>query len=236
MSAPPSFIPDEYEQCKSHGQYASSGTINARRYSIPMCPECRKKQQQLKLVNDTKVPKDTAHCKFSNYLNTSGKPEQEKVLKDCYDYANNFQPDITQSPSIIMLGRVGTGKNHLSTAIVKTVNQKGFSALHLQGIDYLDLYWGKSFSERPSWMRELADIDLLVLDEVEKTPRTKGSDDAYFRLIQARTMHLKPTIVISNYSYNKLSGVITEAGIDRLKDYDGMGLNFNWQSYRGKRK
>jgi len=236
MKTQAKFTADEYDNCKYHGQYVSSGFINGKRYSVPMCLECQKKLHQLKLVSDTKVPRNTANCTFNNYVIGDGNDKQSQIFKTCYEYAQGFNPDITVSPSIIMLGKVGTGKNHLSTAIVKTVSQKGFSALHMQGIDYLDLYWGKSFSDRPRWVKELANIDLLILDEVEKTPRTKGSDDGYFRLIQARAMNLKPSIIISNYSYEKLPSVITEAGVDRLRDYDGIGLNFNWQSYRGKRK
>lgn len=230
------FKPDEFEECPKHGRYVKSGMCNGHRYTIPNCPGCRSYAKKKALIKNTSVPKNTEHCTFENYIITSGTDEQKQVLETCINYAENFESDISKSPSIFMLGNKGTGKNHLSTAIVKVISLKRFTALHMQGIDYLDLYHGKAFQERPSWIRKLSEIDLLVLDEVEKTPRTKGSDDAYFRIIQSRTMAMKPTIVLSNSSYEELPGVITSPGVDRLKDYDGIGLNFNWKSFRGKRK
>jgi DNA replication protein DnaC len=132
-----------------------------------------------------------------------------------------------------MLGNPGTGKNHLSSAIMIEVMKKNYTALRIKATDFLDEYWAKDFSERESWMQRMGKVDLLVIDEIGRTSNGKSANDAFFRLIDARYEAVKPTIVISNREITEVKEILGDAAYDRLRDGGGSMVSFTWTSGRG---
>lgn len=229
--------PPREETCEAHGAYAIEVHIDGQVFSINPggCPQCLKERQSKRMQAELAVlniPKRFADCTFENYEVET--PEQAAVLGRCKEYAENFAARHKIGASLMLCGRKGTGKNHLGTAIMKRVRADGFSVMRVKAAQYLDAFWGKSFDERESWINDLAHVDLLMFDEIGRTSNAKGAQDALFRLLDARSEAVLPTLITTNLERAGLIEVLGEAMFDRLREGGGRLLTLRWDSYRGR--
>ena len=74
---------------------------------------------------------------------------------------------------------------------------------------------------------------LLVIDEVQVRGETKFEDDKLTSIIDARYAADMPTILISNYTWERLATTLSPAVIDRFEE-NGIALKFDWDSFRKK--
>jgi DNA replication protein DnaC len=91
---------------------------------------------------------------------------------------------------------------------------------------------GKSEKEVVSDYCEAA---LLVIDEIQERGETQYEDRQLTAIIDARYAADMPTILISNYTWERLASTLSPAVIDRIEE-NGAKLSFDWQSYRTKTK
>lgn len=82
-------------------------------------------------------------------------------------------------------------------------------------------------------IKEYCDAALLVIDEVQVRGETKFEDDKLTAIIDARYMDDMPTILISNYTWERLASTLSPAVIDRIEE-NGAKLSFDWESFRRK--
>lgn len=80
---------------------------------------------------------------------------------------------------------------------------------------------------------EYTDAALLVIDEVQERGETQYEDRQLTAIIDARYAADMPTILISNYSWEKLASTLSPAVIDRIEE-NGAKLAFTWESFRRK--
>jgi DNA replication protein DnaC len=74
---------------------------------------------------------------------------------------------------------------------------------------------------------------LLVIDEVQERGETQYEDRQLTAIIDARYAADMPTILISNYTWERLSSTLSPAVIDRIEE-NGAKLAFTWESFRKK--
>jgi DNA replication protein DnaC len=74
---------------------------------------------------------------------------------------------------------------------------------------------------------------LLVIDEVQERGETQYEDRQLTAIIDARYAADMPTILISNYTWEKLASTLSPAVIDRIEE-NGAKLAFTWDSFRRK--
>lgn len=221
-----------FGNCEQHGRYPENALIDGvERWNPPGCPTCRKQAHTKALMVSAEISPRFLSCTFENY--TAETHAQEHVWKLCREYADNFKTYYSKGRCMILRGNPGTGKNHLSAAIMLKVMNDGFTALRIKANAFLDEYWSKDFSERESWLQRMATVDLLVIDEIGRASNGKAANDAFFRLIDARYEQMMPTIVISNLEVEELKTTLGSAAYDRLREGGGSLLNFNWISSRG---
>ena len=72
---------------------------------------------------------------------------------------------------------------------------------------------------------------LLVIDEVQERGETQYEDRQLTAIIDARYAADMPTILISNYTWEKLASTLSPAVIDRIEE-NGAKLSFTWESFR----
>jgi DNA replication protein DnaC len=84
-------------------------------------------------------------------------------------------------------------------------------------------------------IQEYCEAALLVIDEVQVRAETKFEDDKLTAIIDARYAADMPTILISNYTWEKLASTLSPAVIDRIEE-NGAKLLFNWESFRRKQQ
>jgi DNA replication protein DnaC len=226
------FIP-EFRNCETHGRYQINvEAADGVRFLTAHCPVCFRQKQAAKLFEKSNIPPRFASCSFDNYVVESG-AKQEKVLISCKSFADGFEQNHKSGLCLLLCGNPGTGKNHLATAICKQVMQLGYSVLRVKASQFLDTFWGKKFDEREQWLNEIAKVDLLFIDEIGRSSETKNSQDAFFRLIDARYEAVLPTIMATNLNREELIEVLGEAAYDRLRQGGSTRLTFDWESRRG---
>lgn len=230
----------QFAECETHGRYAmnmqdENGTV---RWFPGGCPACAKQLRARSLASSADLSPRFLHCTFENYRVEN--PGQRLALEACRDYADKFEENRASGRCMILRGNPGTGKNHLSAAIMLQIMRKhpgrdmAWSALRIKASTYLDEYWAKGFGERESWLSSMARVDLLVIDEIGRASNTKAANDAFFRIIDARYENMRPTIIISNLDREGLRETLGVAAYDRLTEGGGRLLNFDWSSERGK--
>lgn len=222
----------DFGVCEIHGKYPryKTGSDGVNR-AIPTCEKCRKAKRIERSLGRTNTPKRFYKCTFDNYITTTH--EQGIALNQCRTYAENFIDHKSNGTCLILCGDPGTGKNHLATAIIKHVIKDHYTAERIKATEYLDKYWGKSFSEREELIKSISDIDLLMIDEVGRSSNAKAAQDAFFRLIDARYEAQLPTLIATNLNRDGLIEVLDTAAYDRLRQ-GGVLLTFSWESYRKK--
>lgn len=152
---------------------------------------------------------------------------------------------------VVMYGNHGTGKtrmawelakNHKSARPNASAGGTGFHAttvkrpmLYTTAVNLFSDIKSSYHRESPKSEKEIVetyvDAALLVIDEIQERAETDFENSKLTAVIDARYQHERPTIIISNYSRQKLAASLSPAVIDRIRE-NGCGLAFDWESFR----
>jgi DNA replication protein DnaC len=239
------FVP-ELAQCETHGPYP----LNARdadgtlRWHSPGCPACGRARMARSLMQRAAIAPRFADCRFDNFQ--AATEAQRAVLAQCARYAREFGAMRERGICLILRGRPGTGKNHLATAIARSVLARGFTVLNATAHEIVRRVrdsWHRHENPHDNAMsamseaqviREFAAADLLIIDEVGRTYRSRDRAEPVelFNVIDARYRQRAPTVVISNLDTAGIEQALGVAAYDRLREGGGELANFDWDSHR----
>ena len=232
-------LPDrhpQYRDCPRHGRYPISmvDEQDVVRYMAPVCRICAAEHTSRRLMESAAIPRRYIDCNFANYV--AEVPGQQTALEVCRDYAEHFGERARKGSCLILCGNPGTCKNHLASAIARTVLSMGRSVLHVTAYDVIARIrqtWQRGIgnSTELEVVRGFAEVDLLIIDEVGKTFGSDGERVHLFEVIDHRYRDMKPTIILSNEEVGGVEKYMGPAAFDRLCQ-DGELLIFDWQSYR----
>lgn len=159
------------------------------------------------------------------------------ILKTFDDFDWTFQPGlnvllvkdlmtlrfIEQGRPVLILGRPGTGKSHISTALGVLAAQRGqtvrfYSAPKLLG----ELYAALADHTADRLIDRLAKLDLLIIDDLRQMPVKLEHASLLFELVQARYGR-KATLISSNLPVSGWGAALGSATlvapmIDRLME------------------
>lgn len=235
--------------CQKHGPY--TGTLLFGRLSA--CPSCVKEdlassaQQSAKeqaaarrearnraTVYNSGVPDRFKSKTFDDYEAETEK--QQWVLKVCRAYAARFDERFAVGGGLVLCGKPGTGKTHLSTSICNHLTAQGRSALFASVMTAVrrvnETYQRGSTETMQQALARFFEPDLLVLDEVGLQ---RGSDNEYlvlYEIINGRYERVKPTILISNLDEAAMTQFVGDRVMDRMREGGGVVLAFDWESKR----
>ena len=235
-------LPDrhpQYRECARHGRYPIS-MVDERdviRYLSPVCPVCAAEHASRRLMESAAIPSRYIDCGFHNYVVEV--PGQQTALDVCRDYADHFEERARNGSCLILCGNPGTGKNHLASAIARTVLSMGHSVIFATAYEIIARIrqtWQRGIgnSTELEVIRGFAEAGLLIIDEVGKTFGSDGERVHLFEVIDHRYRDLKPTLILSNERIEGVEKYLGPAAFDRLCQNGGL-LLFDWQSYRRER-
>ena len=152
---------------------------------------------------------------------------------------------------VVMYGAHGTGKTRMAWELAKkcspkdaqysiggvgwTTSKRDRPAIYTTAVglflEIRDTFSKDAESSEMQVVRKHTDAGLLVIDEMQERGETEFEDRKLTSIIDSRYAHERPTILITNYTREKLAASLSQAVLDRIRE-NGCGLNFNWTSFR----
>lgn len=167
-----------------------------------------------------------ALCDFSNFdlsyypEAASGEPstreQMAKIFQFCRRYAKTFSSD---SSNLLMSGRTGLGKTHLSLSIAKEAMEKGCGVIYGSTPDLLSQIEKERFSHSENDLQTLElmlECDLLILDDLGAEFSTTFTGATVYQLLNTRLNKHLPTIISTNLSLQELLKLYGERVFSRI--------------------
>lgn len=224
----------EFLVCPKHGpwlhlEYGPNGSIVRGKH---FCEKCAKERMELAAWGRSGIPLRFKSKTFDSYVAST--PEQKKALAACRAYSDSFTDRLAAGDSLVLAGAPGTGKTHLACAIGGQLVQSGRSVLFMsmrEMVTKVTSTWGGAGSEAAA-IKSLVDPDLLIVDEVAGESGSDVEKRVFFTVINARYEALKPVVLITNATSQKLRNYLGERAFSRLCETASIVL-FTWASHRG---
>lgn len=155
--------------------------------------------------------------KIDEQIGISPYDQMSKVYQTCLKYAQTFQP---HSKGMIMIGKTGLGKTHLSLAIANQVIHSGYSVIYATASEIAqkmsDEYFGRVKSSDNHFPALLYETDLLILDDLGAEFETQFSAATLYDILSGRISANKPTIVSTNLSASEIQTRYSDRIVSRL--------------------
>lgn len=129
----------------------------------------------------------------------------ERNLKIAKDFADNFSK---HEDNLLLIGKTGTGKTHLSTAIAKSVIESGYEVLYDSTQNIVAAFETDKFrsgygSYEPQGDKYL-ECDLLILDDLGTEMVTQFTVSCLYNLLNTRMNKGLKTVISTNLSPDEL--------------------------------
>ena len=136
---------------------------------------------------------------------------------DVVAWCDSFGPD---SPSLLILGRTGTGKTHQAIGAIRTLAAKGVTVGW-----HADTAPGLFASLRPregvdteAEFRKIATAPLLLIDDLGAAKVTEWTEEILYRLINDRYEAILPGLFTSNVPVDELRAALGDRVASRLTE------------------
>lgn len=146
--------------------------------------------------------------------------------------------------NLLLVGNSGTGKTHLATALGMAACQQGHKVRFFRVTELITLLLeAREEKELTRFKRQLARLDLLILDELGYVPASKAGAELLFDVI-ALSYERVSVIVTTNLPFENWTEVLgserlTGAALDRLTHrchiLETRGDSYRLQQARGRR-
>lgn len=237
--------------CPEHGPYLSRGTrytVGKGREVWSPCDGCtkaraaqeraerleaeQKRKQELlaEALGRAAIPARYLGARLEGYRVEI--PGQNAVLQFCRDYAERFGEHLTTGESMVLIGKRGTGKTHLATAILQALlpEHVGLYTTAQDMVSMIRATWGGS-GNTDAVMRALYGVPLLVIDEVGVQGGTENEQNLIFQVLDHRYRERKPVVLVGNMRIEEMKTYLGERVVDRLREIAQVRV-CDWESYR----
>lgn len=243
-----------FGHCEKHGRWVREtyAWLVESGKTMDWCPKCRDEAQAAKDAAENEAKRIAAEARrvvelekrgvgtrfigktFDTYIAEDA--EQRRALDACRSLAESVAAGSKRIPSLILCGAPGTGKTHLTCAVIQHCFDAGRSVRKvnvLQIVRDIKATWRKgSDCDEEEIISHYAQRDLLVLDEIGVQFGSDTERMFIFEIINRRYDAILPTVLISNLDIESLRTEIGERVIDRLREDGGKLLTFTGQSFR----
>lgn len=168
----------------------------------------------------SKLP--VGNCRFDNFkldyypdgAGTSPKKRMESVLNYCKAYAADFS---RRSPSLLLYGKTGLGKTHLSLAIAGKAVEEGYGVIYSSAQNLFNKLEKDKFGKADANTEEaILDCDLLIIDDLGAEFTTQFTVSALYNIVNSRELEGKPTIISTNLMPEQLTKAYGERIASRI--------------------
>ena len=168
----------------------------------------------------SKLP--VGNCRFDNLkldyypdgAGTSPKKRMESVLNYCKAYAADFS---RRSPSLLLYGKTGLGKTHLSLAIAGNAVEEGYGVIYSSAQNLFNKLEKDKFGKADANTEEaILYCDLLIIDDLGAEFTTQFTVSALYNIVNSRELESKPTIISTNLMPEQLTKAYGERIASRI--------------------
>ncbi len=145
---------------------------------------------------------------------TSPRARMTSVLSYCKGYADDFRKT---SPSLLLYGKTGLGKTHLSLAIAGKVVEKGYGVIYTSAQNLFNKLEKEKFGRSDENTEDtILNCDLLIIDDLGAEFVTAFTVSALYNIVNTRCLESKPTIVSTNLTQKELRDTYNERISSRI--------------------
>ena len=143
---------------------------------------------------------------------------------------------IKQARNVIFLGRSGTGKTHLATALAMEACRQGVRTRFVTGCAFAnELIEARAEKFLARTIKRYAGYGLLIIDELGYVPFSKEGAELLFQVLAERHER-RPVIITTNLGFGDWTQIfgdatLTAALLDRVT-HKAYVINCTWESYR----
>ncbi|MCD7891402.1 MAG: ATP-binding protein [Ruminococcus sp.] len=156
---------------------------------------------------------------FDTFDLTYYKNDDYFTMHRIFLYTKNYAESFTESSeSILMFGKTGLGKTHLSLAIANKVLERGYSVVYDSIINILRSIEREHFSREHStdFFDLIMDTDLLILDDLGTEYESTFYSSTIYNIINTRLNRSKPTIISTNLNHDDIRRRYDERLVSRI--------------------
>ena len=129
-----------------------------------------------------------------------------RVLTIIKDYADTFESG--KSGNLFLYGNTGLGKTHLSSAIAKTVIDRGYDVFYVTALSMISDFEHSRFgaetgSETGSDTSRYFECDLLIIDDLGSEVINKFTTSTLYNIINGRMNRKLSTIINTNFTQDE---------------------------------
>ena len=129
-----------------------------------------------------------------------------RVLAIIKDYADTFESG--KSGNLFLYGNTGLGKTHLSSAIAKTVIDRGYDVFYVTALSMISDFEHSRFgaetgSETGSDTSRYFECDLLIIDDLGSEVINKFTTSTLYNIINGRMNRKLSTIINTNFTQDE---------------------------------
>lgn len=227
-------LPEDYTEVKYTCELcADSGFVDTR-----MC-RCFKEMLITENIKSSGMGSLIEKQSFENFNldfyknNKDNYARMKNNLTDAKKFAEDFGKGVK---TLVFIGSTGTGKTHLSTAIAKTVIEKGYEVLYDSAQNIVAAFEADRFKSGYGPYEPKADkyleCDLLILDDLGTEFVNQFTVSCLYNLINTRQNKGLSTLISTNLDYDELTSKYQDRIFSRLVGHDSKVLVFVGQDRR----
>lgn len=163
--------------------------------------------------------------------------EEYSKMKSNLGFAKNYAEDFDKAPTtMLLIGSTGTGKTHLSTAIAKTVIEKGYEVLYDSAQNIISAFENDRFRSGYGHYEpegdKYFDCDLLILDDLGTEFVNQFTVSCLYNLINTRQNKGLHTIISTNLLPTQITAKYEDRIYSRIMGRDSKILFFKGKDNR----
>ncbi len=164
-------------------------------------------------------------CRFDNFDlkyyseksedGVAPKKRMTQVFKICREFSLKFKEN---GQNLLLLGKTGLGKTHLSLAIANEAVTAGHSVIYGSAQNLINKAAGEQFSYSGSTevIDSLLGCDLLIVDDLGTEMSTSFSQSCIYNIVNTRLLKKLPTVISTNLTLEEIAEKYTPRVSSRI--------------------
>ena len=167
------------------------------------------------------------------YKDEAIKKEMTHNLSEAKKYAAEFSRD---SKNLLLIGTTGTGKTHLTTAIARTVIEKGFEVIYDSAQNVVAAFeydrFKSGYGQYEARGEKYLECELLILDDLGTEFSNQFTVSCLYNLLNTRINKGLPTVISTNLGAGELLSRYEDRIYSRILSQDTIVLRFLGKDHR----